>query len=238
MRNGGFAPKGRRALPKELLQFGVHLVYSEGSKTEPYYVNNIKKNIARKYNCAPNQIDIVTASDKKSYNTVGLVEYAKADVDKRLQRGERIDHVWIFFDKDDFVGFEEAHAAILAQNDSKSTNADGFTYNKKTHVSWHSCYSNECFELWLCLYFDFYNVPHHRKDYKQHLQSRPALKKIGFVYEKNLADLHDVFTAVGGSLSDAIARAKMLQERNGIANPSTGVYGFAEYFYRYMTARN
>ena len=32
-----FRPKGRKNLPSELLNFGMNLVYSEGTKTEPYY---------------------------------------------------------------------------------------------------------------------------------------------------------------------------------------------------------
>ncbi len=33
-------PKGRSSLPKELLQFGRHLVYAEGTRTEPYYIES------------------------------------------------------------------------------------------------------------------------------------------------------------------------------------------------------
>ena len=79
-------PTGRKNLPDQLLQFGKHLVYSEGTKTEPYYVNDIKNCISKKYNCQPNEITIISVNeDGKSYNTTGLVSYAQNNVEKRLK---------------------------------------------------------------------------------------------------------------------------------------------------------
>lgn len=230
----GFTPKGRSSLPKELLQFGTHLVYSEGTRTEPYYIENIKKNIATKYKKHPNEIEIVNAIRERSYHTIELVKYAIQDVDKRLKRGRSIDHVWVFFDKDNFEDFDKAHALITAQNNSMTFNADGFKFNNDTGVTWHSCWSNQCFELWLCLYFNYYNVPHDRKDYKHNLEKSTPLKKIKFEYEKNLKDIHDIIIQNGGSISRAIENAKKLEIENNIGDPSTGVYLFAEYFEKYM----
>ena len=48
MKNFSFLPKGRRAIQDELVQFGRHLVYSEGTRTEPFYVDNIREKIADK----------------------------------------------------------------------------------------------------------------------------------------------------------------------------------------------
>lgn len=96
-----FLPKGRRSISDQLLQFGVHLVYMEGTRTEPYYVDNIKNRIAAKYSCKPNDIAIIKGSnDKKSRHTVELVNFALNDVKKRLKKNHTINHVWIFFDKD------------------------------------------------------------------------------------------------------------------------------------------
>ena len=82
-----FLPKGRRGITDQLLQFGVHLVYMEGTRTEPYYVDNIKNRIAAKYSCKPNDIAIIKGSnDKKSRHTVELVNFALNDVKKRLQK--------------------------------------------------------------------------------------------------------------------------------------------------------
>ena len=58
-------PKGRRSIPDELMQFGRHLVYSEGTKTEPNYVESIKDEIATKYKCDINAIEIIIGNKDK-----------------------------------------------------------------------------------------------------------------------------------------------------------------------------
>ena len=234
MSNYIFSPKGRNALPKELLQFGRHLVYSEGTRTEPYYVDNIKERIAIKYKCNQNDIELIPITRKKSYNTLSLVKYAIKDVQERIKHKEIINHVWIMFDKDDFTHFDEAHNLILSLNDSTKLNVDGFKFEEKTHISWHSCWSNESFELWLCLYFSYYSSANSRKDYISHLENIKSLKKIDFVYEKNLKNIHDTLLSNGGNIQNAIKYAKRLEKNNKTNNPSSGVYIFAEYFLPYM----
>lgn len=234
MSNYNFTPKGRKSLPSELMQFGRHLVYSEGTRTEPFYVKNIKDRIAKKYKCKPNDIELIVATKDKSFNTTGLVSFAINDTAERLSHGEKIDHVWIMFDKDDFPNFGKAHEKINLMNNSDEFNADGFTYDKSTSIAWHSCWSNECFELWLCLYFSFYTSANNRTDYIKHLDNIPQLKKINFQYSKNKENIHDVLEDNGGSIDKAIKYAKRLESSNGIGNPSTGVYLFVEYFKNYM----
>lgn len=234
MSNYSFKPKGRRSLPLELLQFGRHLVYSEGTKTEPYYVDNIKSRIANKYKCNQNDIELIPVTRNKSYNTLSLVNYAIKDVKERLHKKETIDHVWILFDKDDFEHFDEAHSKIIAINNSNDKNIEGFSYEEKTGITWHSCWSNESFELWLCLYFNLYTSANSRKDYITHLENLKTLKAIKFSYEKNLKNIHDILENNGGSINNAIKYAKKLEKSNYIKAPSTGMYIFAEYFLPYM----
>ncbi len=229
-----FLPRGRNSVPTELLQFGVHLVYSEGTRTEPYYVDNIKNRIAEKYKCKPNDIDIIRRNGEKSLHTVDLVNFAITDVKQKLRKGRQINHVWIFFDKDSFDDFNAAHNLILAQNDSTDKNLEDFYYNTQTGIVWHSCWSNECFELWLWLYYDYCESRLTRDDYKDKLNNQPKLKKIGFKYEKNIPNIHDILTQNGGSLNNAIRFAKKLNGSSGTDNPSTGVVDFAEYFKNYM----
>lgn len=227
-------PKGRKSLPMQYLRFGRHLIYSEGTKTEPNYIGNIWKNIAAGYKQGRNEICIIGADDKKSYNTVNLVNFAFSDVGRRLKEGETINHVWIFFDKDDFNDFDRAHEQIERKNDSEIKNAEDFPYDKQTGISWHSCWSNECFELWLCLYFDYLHSNNIRKTYIDHLNNVKKLKSAGFEYKKNMNNIHDILESAGGSAEKAIMYAKKLYKANGIQSPSTGVYRFAEYFLPYM----
>lgn len=233
--NKNYLPKGRASLPSELLQFGRHLVYSEGTKTEPYYVDNIKRCIAKKYACNQNDIEIIpTSKDGRSFNTISLVSYAINDVNQRLKSGENINGVWVMFDKDEFPGFFDAHNKIIGLNNSTDYNEDGFKYNTETGIAWHSCWSNESFELWLCLYFNYYNSANTRKDYISHLENSTPLKSIGFRYNKAQENIHDILVNNGGSLELAIKYAKRLEIKNGQNNPSTGLYLFAEYFKPYM----
>ncbi len=226
-----FKPKGRSSLPKELLQFGRHLVYAEGTKTEPNYIDSIKNEIATKYQCSQNEINIIPVVNGKTHNTIHLVDFVKKDIDKRLKKKERIDHVWLFFDKDDFPleNFISANIMIKEMNDSKVKNNDGFSFNKETNISWHSCFSNEAFELWYCLYFGQCNTEKTRKDYKKILN-----KKLKKGYSKKEKNMHQLLVEKGGSIEKAIKNAKKLKGLKTYSNPSTGVYEFAEYFLAYM----
>ena len=228
-----FVPKGRSSLPTELINFGRHLVYTEGTKTEPFYIESIKKEISNKYNCNPNHISIITAGDGTSYNTISLVNFAKKDIENRLRKKEIIDHVWIFFDKDEFPisDFNNADKMINEMNNSEKENNDGFKYNKNTEISWHSCFSNEAFELWLCLYFNLYNSALSRDNYIRILDQN--LSKNG-PYSKTLKNIHQLLTKSGGNINNAIKYAKKLFNNNKLSNPSTSIYLFAEYFKPYM----
>ena len=227
-------PRGRKSLPEELYRFGRHLVYSEGTETEPNYIESIKDNIAKKYMVAPNDIEIIYANNA-SNNTIHLVNDAKKDVKKRIKNGETIDHVWIFFDKDDFPieDFNEANNTLKKMNNSSFKNQEGFKYDKKTGITWHSCYSNEAFELWLCLYFDYIQSALDRHQLIEHLNNVPNLKQSGFVYSKTQKNIHDIFIKNGGSLDKAIKFAEKLKS-NDTNNPSTNVDEFASYFKPYM----
>lgn len=228
------SPKGRRKIPDVLMNFGRHLVYSEGTKSEPNYIESIKKAISKKYDCEPNDINIVCANGEKSYNTTGLIKFVESDVKKRLKNNERIDYVWIFFDKDDFPddNFKNACNYENKKNNSSDVNEDGFKFNLDTNISYHCCYSNEAFELWLCLYFDYIDSSLDRDKYIEKLNEKSCYKNKG--YSKNEHDIHQVLTSAGGSIEKAIKSAKKLCEKNKAANPSTKVYEFAEYFKSYM----
>ena len=229
-------PKGRRSIPDELMQFGRHLVYSEGTKTEPNYVESIKNEIATKYKCDINAIEIIIGNKDKSYNTKGLIKYALKDVRERKNRGEQINHVWFFFDKDDFptASFNEACMKSNKLNDSKTENGEGFKYNQELNITFHSCYSNEAFELWLYLYFEYLEASLTRADYIKKIENKVQQKHKDYRFDKAQTGLHRFLIENGGSIDKAIKNAKRLCEKNKFENPSTAVYEFAEYFLPYM----
>ncbi len=231
--SSSFGPKGRRGIPDQLRHFGRHLVYSEGTKTEPYYVQNIKECIANKYKVRPNDIELISVGNGRSFNTKSLVKHAIKDVGKRIDNGELIDHVWIFFDKDSFPmdHYKEAHKLIVDKNTSIS---DEGVPCDKNGIAWHSLPSNECFELFLLLYFNYETSAGSRKTYAKRIETNVQKVIPGWRYAKNLQDIHSAMITAGGKISNAIKFGKRLEKNNGLDNPTSLVYRFLEYFHPYL----
>src|SRR5574344_1570193 len=114
-------PKGRASLPQELSAIGHHLVFAEGTKTELSYAKSIEKAILSKYLVDPevSHVEIIEVDHrKKALDTIRLLDYAEQEIPQRISQGERIDYVWVFFDKDDyhFADFQSAIARIEQKN--------------------------------------------------------------------------------------------------------------------------
>ena len=97
-----YQPPSRSSRKKVLKQFGTHICYGEGIKTEPKYVENMKKVLKTRYKMNPASDIIIVDEKSGGRSTLGLVEYAEQDVKTRIKDGQKIDHVWIFYDKDSF----------------------------------------------------------------------------------------------------------------------------------------
>lgn len=224
-------PSGRRSRKTILVSYGVHLVYAEGKLTEPNYVKNIDEIIKRNHNFHNTNI-IIKNVEHKGLSTIGLVEFAEEDVKKRLKAGEKIDHVWIFYDKDSFEqdDFDNAHFKIKNKNKSKYKNDDGDNTDKNL-IRWHSLWSNECFEVWVLLHFEYLNTPLNRGGYIPKINK--YFNEKGLEYTKNIDNLYSTLIE-NGDVNNAIQFAKKLEKENKNNNPSTGVYQFIEYFKRYL----
>ena len=231
--NEKISPKGRKNLPERLINFGRHLVYSEGTKTEPYYVENIKKCIAEKYKIGINDIEIINANQNGSLNTIGLVRYAIKDVANRLKNDETINHVWIFYDKDSFpkANYTNAHNKIQSLNCKKN---EEHIPCDKNNIIWHSMPSNECFELFLMSYFNYQTSALKRTSYAGMIEKEVRKKFPSFTYAKNLTDIHSTLIKAGGTIKKAIRFCKKMEKENNIDNPSSKAYLFLEYFNRYL----
>lgn len=210
-------------IPTVLLSFGRHLVYAEGTKTEPLYVEDLKKLISEELHVDKRDIEIIPVKITKTKHTCELVEYAHQDVLKRKKNGETIDYVWIFYDKDSFEDFDKAFKMINTINDNDSD------------ITWFACWSNECFEVWAYHYFEKLNTPLNRDDYIPKINE--FLKKRGCKdeYKKNRTDLHHFLENNGGSIEKAM---KWMKEKDDGGdkkpNPSSGIYQFAEYILVYL----
>ncbi|MCI8937651.1 MAG: RloB domain-containing protein [Lachnospiraceae bacterium] len=186
-------------------------IVSEGTKTEPYYIEAIAQTINEKYRGFSTGRFIVVEGTGR--NTKGLLEYARTNVDKVFPQAEV---VWLMYDKDDFP---------LDNFDNTQYSAEGKTGTRQYRVAW----SNECIELWFLLHFQDLSVNVGRERYRE-------LLKEYCQYEKNMKT---IFEILRDKTDVAIARAKRQYETYGNIAPSqmcpaTRVYQLIEELQRYM----
>src|SRR4051794_12153848 len=99
------------------------------------------------------------------FNTLRVVQEAI-----RLKLEGRYDQVWCVFDRDIFPAQHFNEAIRLA-----------------VQAGIQVAYSNEAFELWYLLHFDFHDTAIRRADYITKLEA-----KIGKKYKKNSGDMYDI----------------------------------------------
>ena len=169
------------------------LIVCEGAKTEPNYFNSFRVRTAT--------IKIVGAGD----NTVNLVRLALKLRDAQESYGAPYDQVWCVFDCDDFPA-QHINAA--------------FELAKKEGIS--LAYSNEAFELWYLLHFNYYDAALSRSSYCARLS-----KLLGQPYQKNSQDIYETLKEKQDfALSNA---SKLLEtypahQQIHVNNPSTTVH--------------
>lgn len=106
-----------------------------------------------------------------------------------------VDRLWAVFDRDSFTA-NDFNTAILRCQNSKP----------KIGCAW----SNEAFELWYLLHFQYYENGMSRRDYRGLIEN--SLKPFvgnDYRYEKNSAEMYALLKEYG-SVDDAIRNAKRL----------------------------
>ena len=144
---------------------------------------------------------------KDLYEVVGLGENTISLVRKAMtkRQEENYDQVWVVMDKDDFPIENFNNALSLARDE-------------KIYVA----YSNEAFELWYLLHFDYHDTAISRHIYKERLTAR-----LGFEYKKNAPNIYEVLE---DKQSVAIQHANRLfkgygdEHKPAYDNPSTTVH--------------
>ena len=178
------ASKGRRGETRPLRD--RILIVCEGAKTEPNY-----------FRAFPVKIDVVEIQIQGvGANTVSLVRDAIRRKEDARQDGAPFNQVWCVFDRDEFPAAHFNEAFRLA-------NANGVSI----------AYSNQCFELWYFLHFDFNDAAIHRHAYAEKLATR-----LGRKYEKNDPGMYE---ALKGRQTTAIRNAKKLLSRYSPCCPET-----------------
>ena len=174
------------------------LIVCEGEKTEPNYF----KKFDRK--CGNVIFEIIC--DGQGYNTLRVVEEAMKR--KRLNQYFR---VWVVIDKDDFPDNSFNAAIQKAQSNDIG-------------CAW----SNEAFELWYLMHFQFRNTPMSRDDYKRKIEDELRKNIPDFVYKKNSTEMYDILNKYGNQEQAINYAEKLSQMYNNLNyashNPRTQVY--------------
>lgn len=126
------------------------LIVCEGQETEANYFKSFR-------------LDVTVKVIGTGYNTETLVLRTKEIQEQAQREGRAYKDVWVVFDRDDFPSDDFNNAIEQARQ-----------------AGFGVAYSNEAFELWYILHFDYLNSGVSRKQYKQMLSEK--LKK---TYQKN-----------------------------------------------------
>lgn len=196
-------------------------LFSEGTKTEPYYFNGFKECIESNpiYKNMV-QIEMHPCGD----NTTHVLEIAEKYVSKnKINSGE----VWCIYDKDDFPAYR-----FDAVDDSVSSRHD-----ENSSLKYYAAWSNECLEFWFVLHFENYQSNNHRKDYYKFLDKKFQEFNVG-QYKKNEKDIFEILLEHGNPLL-AIRYAKRIIDENGKNPPSkiapgTKVYELVEHLSKFL----
>jgi len=118
----------------------------------------------------------------------------------REKTPNRYNRVWAVFDKDNFPdnNFNSAIQKAKANN---------------IGCAW----SNEAFELWYLLHFQYRNTPMSREDYKKAIENEINKKFSGFVYTKNSTEMYDILQKCSNQMQ-AIKNAEKLSQQYGNNN--------------------
>ncbi|MFL1896381.1 RloB family protein [Aquimarina sp. 2-A2] len=186
------------------------LIVCEGERTEPEYFNYFKDLLPRQL---LETIEITGEGD----NTINIVKKA---IKLKEEREANIllpnfDEVWAVYDKDDFPTDRFHEAIRLASQNNVN-----------------SGHSNQSFELWYVLHFQFLQNALHRSDYIKILS-----KNLGFKYQKN--DISVVkYLFDNCNVAQAIKWAEQLEELHvdnseAMSCPSTKVYKLVQKLLEY-----
>jgi hypothetical protein len=168
------------------------LIVCEGTRTEPIYFDFLKQFLPKHL---LETIRIIGQGD----NTINVVKKAIEEKDKRSkdQINPNYDEVWAVFDKDNFPARRFNEAILLS----------------KQHGI-NSGYTNQAFELWYVLHFQYLTTALNRGDYFNILTK--ILKK---KYEKNNEDIVTLLFEKG-NVKQAIEWAKDLEEMHKNSTPA------------------
>ncbi len=189
---------GKRAIQVRALREKI-LIVCEGAATEPNYFKS--------FPIDPDKIEVTILGEGD--NTDHLVETAIRKKQEAEKSRLPFNQIWCVFDRDSFPKVRFNRAIQIA-------------INHKIRVA----YSNEAFEVWYLLHFEYFVTAMSRREYQAKLSSL-----LGHGYEKNSSTLYQELL---DKQTRAIERAKKLIDEYKPAinpekdNPSTTVHQLVE----------
>ncbi|GBL08576.1 hypothetical protein MSj_00049 [Microcystis aeruginosa Sj] len=177
------------------------LIVCEGEKTEVNYFKAFT---------VPKKIEVTVRGEGK--NSLSLVEKAIKIIDN-LKKDDSFDQIWCVFDKDNCSKEQFNQAERLAKEQNIKI-----------------AYSNEAFEIWFILHFQYLDIATSRSEYVTILTKQ--MQKYGLLNkkEKYKKDREDMYEKLKPYQTTAITNAaKLIQDRDEAkkhpfdANPSTTV---------------
>ena len=164
------AKKRKERTRQQIVRF---LIVCEGEKTEPNYFKSL---INDKYSEV--RKEKIRGEGRSTCALVRRTLEIKNELEKTRQL--RFDRVWVVFDKDDFNDFNEA---IKMAED----------------LNFKSAWTNEAFELWYYLHFQYLDTGVTRQDYIVKLETE-IRKHAGYEmykYKKNDPEIYDILNLLG-----------------------------------------
>ena len=203
------------------------LIVCEGEKTEPNYFNSFPIT----------NIKVKTIGTGR--NTESLVDEAVRKWIDFASEDEFYERLWCVFDRDSFSQRSYDGAFKKAELEKQKVNRK-FRKKAGRMIDISIAYSNEAFELWYLLHFDYIDTALSRTQYKDMLTNR-----MGKIYKKNDPKIYYFFEELSQRTNDqkgqnfAIRNAKRLRANmtRGLPrhnNPSTKVYSLVEELNSFM----
>ena len=137
------------------------LIVTEGSKTEPFYLGEIRSKFRL------NTANVAVQPSQFGTTPLQVVEYAEhlflnGDEYREIPK-KGFEQVYVVFDRDDHETYHNALAKAAALNGK-------LRKELKQEVKFEAIASVPCFELWLLLHFEDVQAPLHRTEVYQRLR--------------------------------------------------------------------
>lgn len=188
------------------------LIVCEGKKTEPNYFFGFQKQLRNKDISPKVKLDIEPAE----MSSLSLINEAIRLI--KIDNGE-YDQVWCVFDRDH-----------KQENNNLQNFNTAIEKAKKNKIK--LAVSNDAFELWFLLHYEYYSSQTHRHKLIKKLSAK---NRLGAKYKKNSENMYEILR---NQQPDAIKNAKRLWndcKSDYNSNPSTTVFKLVEELNKCLT---